>query len=107
MLGLVARYDGIDLPGDACRVLILDRLPTGENLMDRFIDESIRIETIRMSNTATRVVQAIGRIFRSNTDHGVVLLVGTQLHSWVRTAKNREFLPPLLQRQIMLINGIF
>ena len=67
MLGLVARYDGIDLPGDACRVLILDRLPSGETLIDRFIDESIRVETIRMAHTATRVVQAIGRIFRSNT----------------------------------------
>ncbi len=93
MLGLVARYDGIDLPGDSCRVLILDRLPTGENLMDRFIDESIRVETIRISNIATRVVQAIGRIFRSNTDHGVVLLVGPQLQSWVRTQKNRAYLP--------------
>lgn len=102
MLGLVARYDGIDLPGDACRVLILDRLPGGENLMDRFTDETIRAETIRISHTATRVVQAIGRIFRSNTDHGVVLLVGPQLQSWVRMPKNRAYLPELLQRQILL-----
>ncbi len=102
MLGLVARYDGIDLPGDACKILILDRLPTGESLIDRFIDESIRVETIRISNTATRVVQAIGRIFRSNTDHGVVLLVGPQLQSWVRSSKNRGFLPKLLQQQLLL-----
>lgn len=102
MLGLVARYDGIDLPGDACKVLILDRLPTGENLIDRFIDESIRVEMIRISHTATRVVQAIGRIFRSNTDHGVVLLVGPQLQSWMRTPKNRAFLPELLQQQLLL-----
>jgi hypothetical protein len=102
MLGLIARYDGIDLPGDSCRVLILDRLPTGENLINRFIDESIRVETIRISNIATRVVQAIGRIFRSNTDHGVVLLVGSQLQSWVRTQKNRTYLPKLLQQQLLL-----
>lgn len=102
MLGLIARYDGIDLPGDSCRVLILDRLPTGENLINRFIDESVRVETIRTSNIATRVVQAIGRIFRSNTDHGVVLLVGPQLQSWLRTPKNREYLPPLLQQQLLL-----
>jgi hypothetical protein len=102
MLGLVARYDGIDLPGDACKVLILDRLPTSENLIDRFIDESIRVETIRTSHTATRVVQAIGRIFRSNTDHGVVLLVGPQLQSWLRTPKNQAYLPMLLQQQLLL-----
>ncbi len=102
MLGLVARYDGIDLPGDACRVLVLDCLPTGENLLDRFIDEGIKVETIRVSNTATRVVQAIGRIFRSNTDHGVVLLVGPQLQSWVRATKCRAYLPTLLQQQLLL-----
>ena len=102
MLGLIARYDGIDLPGDACRLLILDGLPTGESLIDRFIDESIQVETIRTSHTATRVVQAIGRIFRSNTDHGVVLLVGTHLQSWVRNPKYRVFLPKLLQKQLLL-----
>ena len=102
MLALVARYDGIDLPGDACKLLILDRLPSGDNLLNRFIDESIRIETIRISNIATRIVQAIGRIFRSNTDHGVVLLVGSQLQSWVRKPKNRAYLPPLLQKQLLL-----
>lgn len=102
MLCLVARYDGIDLPGDACRVLILDRLPTGESRIDKFIDESIRVETIRTSHTATRVVQAIGRIFRSNTDHGVVVLVGPQLQSWIRTPRNRAYLPKLLQQQILL-----
>ena len=102
MLGLIARYDGIDLPGDACRLLILDGLPTGESLIDRFIDESIQVETIRTSHTATRVVQAIGRIFRSNTDHGVVFLVGTHLQSWVRNPRFRAFLPKLLQKQLLL-----
>ena len=102
ILGLIARYDGIDLPGNSCRILILDRLPSGENLLNRFIDESIRIETIRISNIATRVVQAIGRIFRSNTDHGVVLLVGPQLQSWIRSPKNRTYLPVLLQKQLLL-----
>ena len=81
MLGLVARYDGIDLPGEACRILLLDRLPTAETLIDRFIDESIQVETIRTSHTATRVVQAIGRIFRSNTDHGVVVPCRTRSSS--------------------------
>ena len=39
LLGLMARYDGIDLPGDSCRILIVDRLPKGESLFDRFVDE--------------------------------------------------------------------
>lgn len=102
MLGLVARYDGIDLPGDTCRILALDRLPQGETLIDRFIDETIRIEAVRTSHTATRVVQAIGRIFRSNTDHGVVLLVGKDLQAWLRNRKHAAYLPKLVQQQILL-----
>ena len=102
LLCLVARYDGIDLPGDACRILILAGLPTGESLIDRFVDETIQVEAIRTSHTATRIVQAIGRIFRSNTDHGVVVLVGPNLQSWVRISKNRVHLPELLQKQLGL-----
>lgn len=106
MLALVARYDGIDLPGDACKVLILDRVPTGESRFDRFIDEGLSVETIRTTQTATRVVQAVGRIFRSNTDHGVVMLVGPQLQSWLRSSANRGYLPKLLQQQILLGNEL-
>lgn len=106
MLALAARYDGIDLPGSSCRMLILDGLPTGESLVERFIDESIRVETIRISQTATRIVQAIGRIFRSNTDHGVVLLTGPHLQSWLRNPENRSFLPKLLQQQLLLANEL-
>lgn len=59
-----------------------------------------------VSHTATRVVQAIGRIFRSNTDHGVVMLVGPDLQSWVRIPKRQAHLPPLLQKQILLSNEL-
>jgi hypothetical protein len=102
MLALPARYDGIDLPGDTCRILILDGLPAGEGLLDRFIDESVRVETIRQVHTATRIVQAIGRIFRSNTDHGAVLICGGDLQAWLRSTSNRLFLPALLQQQLRL-----
>jgi hypothetical protein len=102
MLALVARYDGIDLPGNACRILILDRLPKGVNLFDKFIDQSVQIDTLRSSHTATRIVQAIGRIFRSNTDHGVVMLRGSDLQGWLTNPKNRRLLPEVLQRQIQL-----
>lgn len=99
---LAARYDGIDLPGDACRVLLIDGLPQGTGLINRFFDETLAIAPLRSMRTATRLVQAIGRIFRSNTDHGVVLLCGTELQRWIIDPNNQAFLPPLLQRQIQL-----
>ena len=101
-LVLVARYDGIDLPGDACRVLILDGLPVGSSLIDRFLDQGLKIERLRAAHTSTRIIQAIGRIFRSNTDHGAVILCGGDLQSWLRDPNNQRCMPKLLQQQVQL-----
>lgn len=101
-LVLAARYHGIDLPGDACRVLVLDGLPRGSGLLDRFLAEGLQAETLRTTQTAIRLVQAIGRIFRSNTDHGAVVLCGSELQAWLRQPVHRAFFPPLLQQQVRL-----
>ena len=101
-LVLVARYDGIDLPGDACRLLVIDGLPRGSFLLNRFLDEGLQVHSLRASHTAVRMVQAIGRIFRSNTDHGVVVLTSADVTGWSRSPANHAFLPPLLQKQLQL-----
>lgn len=105
-LVIAARYDGIDLPGDACRILVIDGLPRGERLLSRYLNESLRIEVMRAATTAIRIVQATGRIFRSNTDHGAVVLVGHDLQQWLASPANRAFLPPLLQQQLDLAEAI-
>jgi hypothetical protein len=99
-LVVVARYDGIDLPGDSCRVLVIDGLPTGSSLIDRFLDQGLKLERIRAAHMATRLVQAIGRIFRSNTDHGAVIVIGSDLQSWLRDPNNLRYMPKLLQQQV-------
>lgn len=105
-LVLAARYDGVDLPGDACRVMVLDDLPRGETLLLRYINETLGIQTLRAASTAIRVVQAAGRIFRSNTDHGAVILVGEALQRWIASPFNRSFLPTLLQQQLELADHL-
>lgn len=99
---LAARYDGIDLPGDACRILVLDGLPKGSHLLTRFLDESLQVASFRASRAAIRMVQAVGRIFRSNTDHGAVVMCGVEVQGWARSPDNQRYLPPLLQKQIQL-----
>ena len=37
---LAARYDGLDLPGDMCRVVVIDDLPSGIGPLERFMWES-------------------------------------------------------------------
>ncbi|MAT06291.1 MAG: hypothetical protein CL424_14735 [Acidimicrobiaceae bacterium] len=95
-IGLVVfanRYDGIDLPGDACRVLVIDGLPTFANPLERLdaamVDgtESIARELMQ------RVEQGMGRGVRSNEDHCVVVLSDLSLAREVWTYGDRFFSP--------------
>lgn len=99
---LAGLFDGIDLPGKACKVLVLDRIPRGACLHDRFMEDQLDSKKFRLSQTAGRLTQAIGRIFRSNTDHGVVVVADKSLQSWLCEPENMAYLPQLLQQQVLL-----
>lgn len=99
---LAGIFDGIDLPGKACKVLVLDGIPRGACLHDRFVEDQLDSKKFRLSQTAGRLTQAIGRIFRSNTDHGVVVLADKALQSWLRQPEHMAYLPELLQQQLLL-----
>jgi len=101
-LVLAARYDGIDLPGDTCRHLVLDGLPTGTNLLDRYMWESLRLSSILRSTLACRIVQSLGRISRGMSDYGVVTVLGKRYVKWLLTPRNQAYLPPFVQKQIKL-----
>ena len=99
---LTARYDGIDLPGDACRVMVIDDLPAGSGPLERFQREALNMDNSTRSTVASRIVQSFGRISRGMTDHGVVLLTGEELVNWIRVPRNRSLLPQFLQNQLGL-----
>ena len=59
------RYDGIDLPDDACRLLVLDGLPD-EHRLANLIEATARQDSpILKKQKAQRVEQGIGRGVRS------------------------------------------
>jgi len=101
-LVLTARYDGVDLPGDTCRVLVIDDLPTGLNPLERYLWECLGLLKLLRSTIASRVVQSFGRISRGMSDHGVVVLTGRKLVEWLLSPKNQALLPEFLQRQLQL-----
>ncbi|MGI8404681.1 MAG: DEAD/DEAH box helicase family protein [Thermomicrobiales bacterium] len=108
-LVLTARYDGVDLPGDTCRVLIIDGLPTGLNPLERFLWEQMNLGKMLRSTIASRIAQSFGRISRGMSDHGVVILTGSNLVEWILAPKNQALLPAFLQRQLSLgieVSGI-
>lgn len=76
---LVNRYDGIDLPNDACRLLVIDGLPDVRRMIDK-VEEGILLGTDRSATQITqRVEQGMGRGVRSNDDYCAVLLMGKTL----------------------------
>jgi hypothetical protein len=99
---LAARYDGMDLPGDTCRVMIIDDLPMGVGPLERYLWEYLDLSNTFRSTIASRVVQSFGRISRGMSDHGVVFITGERLVDWLLTPRNTELLPPFLQKQLEL-----
>lgn len=101
-LVLAARYDGIDLPGEACRILVVDGLPHGVSLLERFLESHLDLRGISSEIIATRIVQLLGRISRGMTDYGVFLLVGRRLLRWLDSPENRALLPKHIRGQLTL-----
>ena len=78
---LVNRYDGVDLPGDACRLLVIDGFPDVRRMIDR-VKQGILMGSPRQANQIIqRIEQGMGRGVRSNDDYCVVFLIGRDLTS--------------------------
>ncbi|WP_161485015.1 DEAD/DEAH box helicase [Neomoorella mulderi] len=97
---LVNRYDGIDLPGDACRILVLDGLPVGGDLYEQYVmamrPDSQQVRLVQ----AQKIEQGLGRGVRSGSDYCAVLLVDHDLVSFVITKQNQQLLSPETRRQL-------
>lgn len=77
------RYDGVDLPDDACRILVIDGIPHGESLIDRADAQMVFTPGGVRNRTVFRIEQGMGRPVRSHADYAVVLLVGADITSYV------------------------
>lgn len=94
------RYDGIDLPDNTCRILIVDSVPYYDSLSDRYEElcraesEIIRIKTIQ------KIEQGLGRSVRGLRDFSVILIVGSDLIKYIRSVENCRLFSPQTQKQI-------
>lgn len=97
---LVSRVDGIDLPKDTCRIMVIDGIPSGTSLLEKYQWEYLRMASVKDSRVANRLAQLFGRINRGRTDYGVFLVEGNDLNIWLQNERNLARLPPLLRLQI-------
>ena len=76
---IVNRYDGIDLPDDACRILVIDGLPNISNMDDKYEQEVVRKSKRIQREQVQRIEKGMGRGVRSHNDYCLVYLLGNQL----------------------------
>lgn len=101
-LSLANRYNGIDLPDDACRILILEDLPLGANDIDVVTEEYLSQSDLISQRIAQRIEQGAGRGVRGASDHCVVLLVGFRLIDWIRRSSNRKYFSDAFRAQLKI-----
>lgn len=100
------RYDGIDLPDNACRILVLDGLPHEPGLIRLSEANARQASPIIKRQIAQRIEQGMGRGVRSRADYCVVLLVGGDLLSFMTRVDNQPFFTEDTKRQIEMGKGL-
>lgn len=103
---LVNRYDGIDLPGDACRVLAIVGLPEVNSYADLVDSEVLSGSKVNLRRQVERIEQGMGRGVRSNDDYCAVLLLGAKLIGRIRSPEGKKMLTPASQAQLTLSRKI-
>lgn len=99
---LVNRYDGIDLPDDACRILVIDGLPEAFSPEER-LDALITNEDSGIdARQVHRIEQGMGRGVRSNEDHCVVFLLGPRLAQLTVDPRTEPMFSPATRAQLKL-----
>jgi len=99
---LINKYDGIDLPGEACELLVIDGLPEVAGLGERL--EMVLLDGTKkqLVRQIQRIEQGMGRGVRSSDDHCVVLLLGGKLTQRLHQPDAEEMFSSATRAQINL-----
>ena len=94
------RYDGLDLPGDACHLEWICGLPGATNAQEAFLLNRLGVHSLLRDRIRTRLTQALGRCTRNPTDHALVILSGFGALDFCIKSENRSGFHPELQAEI-------
>jgi hypothetical protein len=100
VLGLANRYDGLDLPGSTCRIVVLGGKPDAVGLQERFLSERAEASAALAERLRTRIVQGAGRCARGPNDYAVVVVLGSDITKYFSRPDNLKELEPELQAEV-------
>ncbi|WP_242491482.1 helicase C-terminal domain-containing protein [Holzapfeliella floricola] len=99
---LINRYDGIDLWGNMCHLLILDGLPKGKSIRDIAVAHMRSESPLTKATTAQTIEQGLGRSVRSGSDYCVTLLLDDNLLNFISNNNNRKYFSETTRAQLDL-----
>lgn len=103
---IVSKYDGIDLPDEACRLLVIDSLPFAYTGAERREAVALRDSEAMVARQLQRLEQGIGRGVRSRDDRCAVILIGSRLTQLVARADTASKLSPATRAQMKLSRDV-
>lgn len=103
---ILNKYDGIDLPNDACRVLVIDGLPNIVNMNDRYEKSVVNQSNRILQERIQKIEQGMGRGVRSSSDYCIVFLLGNELTDAIYSNKAYEMFSDATKAQYKLSQDI-
>jgi ATP-dependent DNA helicase DinG len=103
LFGVLSLWQGVDIPGDACQLVVIDRLPFPRPDEPIAAARSAAVDAaggsgfaaVSVPMAAVRLAQGVGRLIRRSTDRGVVAVLDSRLqHSRSYGEYLRRSLPP-------------
>lgn len=94
------RYDGIDLPDESCRVLVIDSLPYLNSYFDKYEEKCCPNSEIINKKIAQKIEQGIGRAVRGEKDYCAIIVIGSDIEKFMRGILTRKYFSSQTQKQI-------
>lgn len=102
----VQRYDGVDLPDNACRILVIDGLPYGEGIADKYDSQIAAVAGGIRNRLIYRIEQGMGRAVRSHVDYAVVILSGPDIAHFIAKKDVLDAMNPDTRAQLKLASDL-
>ena len=102
LFGTLTLWQGVDVPGDACRLVVIDRIPfprPDDPLMSARAQAVSNaggngFMAVSATHAAVRLAQGSGRLIRTSSDRGVVAVLDSRLATAGYGAFLRSSMPP-------------
>ena len=103
LLGTDAVRDGVDVPGDSLRLIVMDRVPWGTpTILERARAEAFGGNAYKDMVVRLRLRQAFGRLIRQEGDRGAFVILDPRLATRFTTA----FPPGIRVDRVGLVEAI-